>query len=376
MEIILFTYGDARKASTWSNIPYLMAETLESLGHTVRRIDISADRWVSRLTNAVYNRILHWEGYSFYRTSIFRRITERKIKKAVTTYSGADFAIFLNFDYCNRYNRVPSLLLSDWTYRTFIEDRLGLKLEPRDRRFVKQQEQALHDATVVLPLFSETAEKMKADYPEANIACIPYNVINNLSGITTLDASQLRNKYRSDYILFVGRPAYKTGLLKLIEAIKTIDAPTLRVEVIGMTADDIPQAPPSVHFNGFLHKDVPAQRDRYYSLMTGARCIVNPTSKWAAYSSIVEGMYFYNPVIVTPFSQFVKEFGGKIPFGFYIDEHTPGSLARSIETLLGLPEHEYIAMSLAAHDSVKHYTWQRYATDMTRIMAALTTTEH
>lgn len=370
MEIILFTYGDASKASTWSNIPYLMAVTLETLGHTVHRIDINSDRRIDRIVNAVYNRILHWEGYTFKRTSLFRFITERKIKKAVTAHPAADFAIFLNFDFYNRHNRVPSLLLSDWTYRTLIEDRLGKQLKPRDYRFIRQQEQALLNATVVLPLFSETAEKMQADYPGANVARIPYNVINNMSGITSLDPAQLSRKYRSDYILFVGRRAYSAGLIKLIEAMKAIDNPHLRLEVIGMTAEDIPHAPATVHFNGFLHKDIAEQRDRYYSLMTGAKCIVNPTSKWAAYSSIVEGMYFYNPVIVTPFSQFVKEFGSQIPFGLYIDGGDPGSLPRSIEKLLNLPEPDYIAMSLAAHDRVKDYTWQRYATDMTRIMAA------
>jgi hypothetical protein len=45
-EIILFTSGDSTNASTWSNVPYLMAKHFELNNIVVNRVDISSNRYV------------------------------------------------------------------------------------------------------------------------------------------------------------------------------------------------------------------------------------------------------------------------------------------------------------------------------------------
>lgn len=39
-EIVIFSYGDGYKSSTWSNIPDFLIKTLENKGYTVRNINL------------------------------------------------------------------------------------------------------------------------------------------------------------------------------------------------------------------------------------------------------------------------------------------------------------------------------------------------
>ena len=86
--------------------------------------------------------------------------------------------------------------------------------------------------------------------------------------------------------------------------------------------------------------------------------IVNPTPKWAAYSSIIEAMYFYTPVVVSPFDDFVQEFGQKISFGRYNEVFTAEGIADSIRQILAADN--YTDICTCAHETVKDYTWERY----------------
>lgn len=370
MELILFTYGDSANASTWSNVPFLMSLNLEKLGHTIHRVDIAPSRFIDVLFKIFSHGIFRQKQYSFIRTPFFKWITDRKIKSAVSTHPTSDYCIFVNFDFYNRFSNIPSLLFSDWTYQMLLEDRLGCKIKERDYRFIRQQEEAIENARIVLPLFSETSDKLRVLYPQANICQIPFNVINNMSGDLSPDPEIIKSKFKSDYILFVGRRKYRKGLEKLIDAIQCINNRHIRIEVIGMERHEISCSPDFVHFNGFLHKDIPDECDRYYNLVKNAKCMVNPTSKWAAYSSIVEGMFFYNPVVVTPFEQFVKEFGRQIDFGLYIDESKDDSLKNCIDKIFSMPMPEYEQCALNAHESVKDYTWERYVAEMIDMMVS------
>ncbi|MBR5919280.1 MAG: glycosyltransferase, partial [Prevotella sp.] len=110
----------------------------------------------------------------------------------------------------------------------------------------------------------------------------------------------------------------------------------------------------------FLRKDVEDECRRYYELLKGAKVIVNPTPKWAAYSSLIEAMYFYTPVIVSPFDDFVQEFGETIDFGRYNREFSADCIAGNIRNLLESTDADYSETCKRAHEAVKDYTWSRY----------------
>lgn len=367
MNILFFTYGDSSNASTWSNIPYLMSTSFEKAGHTVQRVNMMPNRRIEHYFDFFLRKILRIREYSFLRTPLFKWMTHRKIRKNLGG-GKFDICIFLSFEFYNKFSNIPSLLFQDWTYQMLLEERLEMDIRIWDRIFIKQQEEAIKNSEIVLPLFSETAEKLKVKYPEANICQIPFNVINNMSGITTLSDDEIDMKYKSDFILFIGGYKYISGLRKLIESVDRSKESKLRIEVIGMESETVSDSPEFVHFNGYLRKDVPKENEKYYNLLKNAKFVVNPTSKWAAYSSIVESMYFYNPVIITPFNQFVREFGEKIDFGLYIDEDDEMSLKNCIEKINAMSRREYIELSHSAHEAVKNYTWENYSAEMIKII--------
>ena len=367
-EIIVFCEGDASKASTWSNVPYLMTKTFEEKEITVHRVDISPNRYVQAIFNKLLKIFIQKKAYTFVRTPLYRKWVNYIIKKNVLKYSNSEYCLFLNFDFYNYANDIPSFCFSDWTYQMLIEERLIQSLSKYDITVVQNETKVINSATIVCPLFSETSEKLKKQYPNANICSIPQNVINNMSN-ETLDTDKLiQQKANSCSILFIGREGYLPGLLFLIEAIKILNNKNIHLDVVGMNANVLENVPHFVTFYGYLHKEEPTECRKFYTLLKNAKFVANPSKHWAAYSSIVEAMYFYTPILIGRFNQFIKEFGENIDFGIYADTTTPELLASQIKKMLNMPNVEYHKMSLSAHLRVKDYTWSTYVSEMIKLM--------
>ena len=374
-EIILFCYGDSSLASTWSNVPYLMSKNFIDKGIIINRIDLNLPWLLRNAFNAIVKFVLIPLGivnknYRFMRTPLCRFLTERKVKKAVKKYHNADWCVFLNFDYTNRYSSIPSLLFSDWTYQMQVESRTDSKPTKYDEAFYKWQYETINAANIAIPMFDDSYESMLSLYPDANIKKISRNVINSCYDGSLDEDDIIAKKMHSDYIIFIGRKEYLHGLSKLIEAMKAMDS-SMKLHVIGLTRDKMPDAPEWVCFHGFLKKDNPKQCELYYNLLLGAKMLVNPQDRWGAYFSLVESMFFYNPVIVNKnFEQIQLEFGSNIDFGEFCYNYNKENLALSIRTILNASPEKYKQMCLNAHNHVKDYTWSNYCDDMLDIMAA------
>lgn len=368
-EIILFCYGDSADASTWSNVPYLMSQSLIDNGIRIHRVDISPDGLFERIANRLLRPLRLGSLYSYIRTPLFSILTERKIRRVVRRHASADFCIFLNFDFYNRFSSIPSLIFSDWTFQ-ILARRQHITLSPAEQRFIHRQKRVINGADIVLPLFSETVEAMKAEYPAANICTIPGNVINRIDSLPLGTPDEIiARKLSHDFILFIGREAYLEGLHRLIEAVDLLPHKP-HIHVIGISRDRLPEVPEYVTIHGFLRKDHPEENLLFYNLLRDARILVNPTPRWAGYSSVIEAMYYYTPVVVSPFTQFVKEFGSDIGFGRYVaSEDSASDLATTIRSLLELPPAAYRAMALDAHARVHTYTWDNYTDAMLSLMS-------
>ena len=375
-EIILFCYGDSADASTWSNVPYLMSQSLIDKGILLHRVDLSPNGLFERIANRLLRPFRLGKLYSYIRTPLFRLLTELKIRHAVNSHPSADFCIFLNFDFYNRFSSIPSLVFSDWTFK-ILSEREGFLPSRAEQGFIDWQAHIINNATIVLPLFSESAVIMKASYPQANIHVLPGNVINRIDPIPLGSPDEIiARKLRHDTILFIGRDAYIEGLKTLIDAASLL-ARRPHIHVIGMSADQMSDAPDFVTFHGFLRKNDTDENRLYYSLLRDARLIVNPTPRWAGYSSIIEAMYYYTPVVVTPFTQFVKEFAPDIDFGCYVSpEESAAELADTIHKILSLPPTDYRTMALNAHARVHTYTWDTYTDSMLSLMSGYLSSGH
>lgn len=257
-------------------------------GITVRRVDLTAGlHYITAIYNRTIVRFLRIFfrkkefAYDFSRTVLFTALVNRKIKKAVLEYPNADYCIFTNFDFYNKYNAIPTLLFCDWTYKILVMDRLQRKPFRFEKRFCKQQETAINNADHVVSLFPTCAEYMKKDYPKADISYLGGNVINSLY-TESMDADKILSAKRtSNKVLFIGGRKYLDGARKLVEAFKQLrDGKSLELHLVGLTNSMFDRLPGNIFCHGYLRKDVDAERDAYYDLLVSSKMVVNPTPNW------------------------------------------------------------------------------------------------
>ena len=379
-EVIFFTNGDANDANVWSNVPYCFSRALENKGVNVHRIDYSMPSSFVKFYNLGLRRAL--DGltlkklrFPYLRTTrLFKFFAERKIKKAIQQYPQADLCLFMGYGFYNKWNNVPSLLFSDWT----TEMDILKKRKPNflEKRIILQEEEAINHAKYVVSLFPVCCEEMKKKYPKANIHFLGGNVINDLSGLRLKRKDQcvhsskeiivedlVETKEKSKKLLFIGRKTtYLEAAKKLIEAYKLLKEEeqyrNLELDIVGCAASDFDSLPEGVTCYGFLNKSEEKDRKTYYDLLLGAKVLVNANPNWGAFSSTVEAMYYYTPVIVSPYQDFVKNFGEKIDFGVYNQEFTAESIAKDIKSVIN--SDYYTEMCNFAHENVKTYTWENY----------------
>ena len=318
---------------------------------------------ISRILNVFYPQ----HQYGFQRTAFYHFFVNKKIEETINIYNKADLCVFTCFDFYNKNKRIPSLLFCDWTYDILIKNRLERELYPFEKRFSKQQDKAINRAEYVVSLFPVCAETMKKKYPCANINYLGGNVINSLYEGEIDETKIVEKKFCSNKILFIGAPKYKDGLLLLINSLNKLPK-TSELHVIGMERKHVSNAPHNVIFHGYLRKDVEEERKIYYDLVLSSKMLVNPTERWAGYSSTIEVMSFYTPIIVSRYEDFVKEFGDNIDFGIYNDVFSVECLAENINKILSLSKEKYISFCISAHDVVESYTWDSYIDRLLRLI--------
>ena len=358
-EITLYTCGDSRDISTWSNVPYLFALSLEKKGYVLHRIDISPSRTINHVFNSlcflIFKRLLHRKACpEFHRTWLHRRIIYHRLKRASKVFPHSELNLFLSFAFTNIYSNKPSVLWCDWTDRIVIE-RLGRQPQWFEKRSLHHEDKVMKRADAVYTMFPQCQKQMEKLYGR-EITYLHRNVINTVYDGSFHIEETITKRQQSNKILFIGNIRYISGALLLIKTIQRLrkSKPDLELHIIGMTHSQIP-AHENVYCHGYLHKDIEKERNEYYNLLLNCRCIVNPTKGWAGYSSCVEAMYYGCPVIVSPFDDFTEEFGTEIDFGYYCDEN---NLEQKIAMMLEAPN--YADMCRNAHERVKDYTWDKY----------------
>lgn len=406
--IIFFTNGDANNANVWSNVPYCFSKALENKGFTVHRIDYSVNQTFAAFYDLVFRRFL--DSVSFRKlkfpylktTRFFKFFAERKIKKAILDNPEARLYLFMGFGFYNKWNDIPSLLFSDWTLEMDIKKRR--KPGIFHQRAIRQEKEAIENSKYVVSMFAEYAEEMKKRYPKANIHYLGGNVINDLSGLhlrethptppclrredpTIEEQGKLQinssskdiyvdnllvKKEKSKKLLFIGRKTtYLEAAKKLIEAYKLLKQEKAykdySLDIVGCAASDFSSLPEGVTCYGFLNKSEERDRIIYYDLLLNAKVLINPTPKWGAYSSTIEAMYFYTPVIVSPYETFVNEFGETIDFGLYNENYTAEGIAEDIKNVIF--DDKFKSLCENAHNRVEKYTWSSYVDKVLKLIS-------
>jgi hypothetical protein len=253
--------------------------------------------------------------------------------------------------------------LCDWTFNILIRDRLNREPFYIEKKFIKRENRAINNAKYVISLFPDCAKKMKEDNPYANIYYMNNNVVNSVYNGIIDEEKILNDKHNSHKLLFIGNqnnPSYLKTAKIITEAFLIVKESINDIElhIIGIESSTLGITNKDIHCYGYLHKDNKEECETYYNIILRSSLIINTTPLWAGYSSLIEAMYFYTPVLVSPFKDFVKEFGNNIDFGKYCSGYDPSIIARDIEAIIG--SCNYLQLAKNAHLKTHQYTWENY----------------
>lgn len=363
-EITIFTEGDSNTAKVWSNIPYYLTNTLESVGYTVHRVNVFGNHFLRLLYDNFFCRILRHTimpqtTFAYERSFLYRIEHGYLMKRAVRKYPNTDYFISTSFSFAPvKYTSRPCSLFCDWTYEYYFTHFLKRKPDFLEALEVRRQNALIEQVDHVFVLFPDVASYMQKFYKNEHIYYLG-NVINSDKITAPIPFIE---KQESLKILFIGLKKYKEGVMSLIQAITILRTvhPGITLDVIGMDTSDLSDVPAYVTCHGYLSKDIPEEKELYNSILVHAALYVNTTPIWAGFSSALEALYHYVPIITTPYNSFIETFGKQISFGTYCDSNKPSQIAAAITTILQLPSDQYSNLCEQAHSAVLDFTWEAY----------------
>lgn len=369
-EVTVFTSGDSTKLSTWSNVPFLFTKALLEKNIIVNRVDVSANSISKKLYDAtalkVINVLSKNTSYDYYRSLVHYYNLKSRIKKGLKIYKNADANIFFAFGFPTAgLSKNINIQFGDWTFDYYLKEILNKKPDYFERKYISRENYQIACADLVFPLFPGVKKHLE-DKNILNKIHYLGNVIN-----TVVESNELENillKENSFNILFAGSYKYIDGANSLIQAFEQLKntIPNLQLHIIGIERTVFSKLPHNVFCYGYLDKDNPDQQALYYTLLKQAKVFINTTPKWAGFSATIEAMYFYIPVIVSPYYEFIETFGNEIDFGFYCNDNTPEKIEVQIKNIFN--HQDYKTLCTNAHKAVHHFTWGNYIEKMINIV--------
>ncbi|EKN11145.1 glycosyltransferase [Parabacteroides johnsonii] len=367
-EVTVFSEGDSLDLNCWSNVPYLFTKTLEKRGLIVNRVNIYSNKYIRKtvwkyLIVPVLSLFYKGNIYTFEQTYFNRFLTRLKIRRSLAKYKNSDLNIYMSYAYLEN-SKQPNVLFSDWTSEYVLRYRLNRMPFSIEEAYLKIQRNNIERADIVISLFPDIAEKMKKMYGDRSICYLGQNVINNVYKGDFICSEILSKKKDSNILLFVGRKNYLDGanmLIRVFLLLKTI-YPNLELHIVGLSQKDFVNGQVSkdngIYCYGYLDKASVKENHLYYDLLLKAKVFINPTPLWGGYSSTVEAMYFYNPIIVSNYSSFTDTFGEMIDFGYYVNDNSDDNLYNCICNLMECENYDILCLN--SHERVKDFTWERF----------------
>ncbi len=360
-DFIVFSQGDSREPSTWSNVPFFFTRTLEHRGYRVHHVNIGPPRFFQLLFDVPWRTCCRLVGrqtrFTFVRSRVHRHFVEAKIRRVLARFPDG-YSVFMTFSFGAGDTR-PYTLFCDQTFEqhiAYFDERDPDRLE---RPTILKERMNLRKADMIIALFPDLAESLRTVHGSK----VKYygNVVN--MDIQQVDREELlKRKRASKEIVFIGSRKYKEGLERLAEAVEVLNAEgrnELTVHVIGMDRSDLPMAPRNMKFHGYLDKGISAQKQTYLDVLERSRLFVNPNPKWAAFSASCEALYLYTPVVIFPYREFESTFGDVNRVGHPLDSNDPRSLAETIANLMEDDE-AWTQKAIAAHNATSMMTWENY----------------
>ena len=162
-----------------------------------------------------------------FRTKVNYRLTNRQITAAAGQHGDADLNLFLTFSFSSyTHSTIPVVHYCDRTYEHHLEDR-GRIPTRRDRAFIQIERDIIENARLVLTTSEVCRDFIKSHYKTQRLMYLRAG-LNVEAGEVDPD-SLIAHKEGSRDILFIGRGAYKRGVVSAGSADASTRHPFLRL---------------------------------------------------------------------------------------------------------------------------------------------------
>ena len=363
MKIFFCTTAPSRNYKSWSNIPYLLHKNLEKRGFVVDNYvmrEVEPLKTVFNLPIRVLNKFFKLGTTYFYvRTPVhffFTYLYSRFFIGLISTKQ--DVMVVQGFSYPLRNGKNRQIILGDWPSEYLFEKFLRRQPSRLERKSIDRENAVIEAADAVITLFPNVREYMLRKYKNQNIYCFG-NVVN-VDDDVVLPSNILERKLNSRRFLFVGQPFYLLGALELIHAARNLRQQGLEceVDIIGIEPSLIGAEYEWLTVHGYLDKEKPDDKKKYYELLSNARLFVNTTPGWSGFQALLEAMYFHNPIVVRPNESLSSYFSNLTTVAHIVDEGGPNLESVLSESLTDTAR--YQQMSGAARKAVESSTWNDF----------------
>lgn len=366
MKIFLCTTAPSKNYKSWSNIPYLLHKNLEKRGYVVENFvmrEVEPLRTVFNLPIRVLNKFFTLGTTYFYvRTPVHFFFTYLYSRFIGLMSAKQDVMVVQGFSYPLHNGKNRQIVLGDWPSEYLFEKFLKRRPSRLERKSIDRENAVIEAADAVITLFPNVREYMLRNYKNQNIYCFG-NVVN-VDDDVALPVDIRERKLNSKRFLFVGQPFYLTGALELIGAARNLQQQghECEVDIIGIDPSLIGVEYEWLTVHGYLDKEKPLDKQKYYELLSDARLFVNTTPGWSGFQALLEAMYFHNPIVVRPNESLNSYFLNLTTVANIVEEGGPSLEAILTESLTDSAR--YKKMSDAARKAVESSTWNNFTTEL------------
>jgi glycosyltransferase involved in cell wall biosynthesis len=262
------------------------------------------------------------------------------------------------FSYPLHNGKNRQIVIGDWPSEYLFEKFLKRQPHGLERSSIDRENAVIESADALITLFPNVRDYMLQKYKNQNIFCFG-NVVNVDEDVLIPDDIQER-KIKSKRFLFIGQPFYLNGALELIAATLSLRQKGFdcEVDIVGINPSFFRTKYVWLKVHGYLDKEKPSDKVKFYELLSNARLFVNTTHGWSGFQALLEAMYFHNPIVVQSNESLRSYFSNLTAVGFILEKEGPSLESILVESLNDTAR--YQQMSDAARKSVESSTWNSF----------------
>ena len=366
MKIYFCSTDPSKNYKSWSNIPYLLHKNLEKRGYVVNNFvmrEVEPFKTLFNLPIRVLNKFFKLGTTYFYvRTPVhffFTYIYSRWIGLISTKQ---DVMVVQGFSYPIHNGKNRQIVIGDWPSEYLFEKFLKRQPSGLERSSIDRENAVIESADALVTLFPNVRDYMLRKYKNQNIFCFG-NVVNVDEDVLIPNDIQER-KIKSKRFLFIGQPFYLNGAQELIAATLNLRQKGFdcEVDIVGIDPSFFRTKYVWLKVHGYLDKEKPSDKVKFYELLSNARLFVNTTHGWSGFQALMEAMYFHNPIVVRPNESLNSFFSDLNKVAHILEETGPTLESILLDSLSDLAG--YQQMSNAARKAVESSTWNNFTTEL------------